>query len=170
MTEALTDRYCTMANVSVHLSATDTAFCCTACGAGCGGGDPEKALDYLNSTGAFTSTCHSAHVPSFIRTKDALAAKGVEEVICISVNDPFVMGTWGEATGASAAGITMLGDAESTFTKAIGMEFSAAPVGLMERSKRYAMVVEDGKVTLLHEEENPGACEVSAGEAIVAAL
>ena len=120
--------------------------------------------------GAFTPTCHSAHVPSFIRTKDALAAKGVEEVICISVNDPFVMCTWGEATGASAAGITMLGDAESTFTKAIGMEFSAAPVGLMERSKRYAMVVEDGKVTLLHEEENPGACEVSAGEAIVAAL
>jgi len=120
--------------------------------------------------GAFTPTCHSAHVPSFIRTKDALMAKGVDEIICIAVNDPFVMGTWGDATGASAAGIAMLGDAESTFTKAIGMEFSAAAVGLMERSKRYAMVVEDGKVTLLHEEEDPGACEVSAGEAIVAAM
>ncbi len=75
--------------------------------------------------GAFTPTCHSAHVPSFIRIKDDLAAKGVDEMICISVNDPFVMGTWGEATGATAAGIAMLGDAESSFTKAIGMDFTA---------------------------------------------
>ena len=120
--------------------------------------------------GAFTPTCHSAHVPSFIRTKDDLAAKGVDEIICVSVNDPFVMGNWGEATGATAAGITMLGDAEATLTKAIGMDFTAPPVGLIDRSKRYAMVVEDGTVTLIHEEENPGACDVSAGEAIVAAL
>lgn len=120
--------------------------------------------------GAFTPTCHSAHVPSFIRVKDDLAAKGVDEVICISVNDPFVMGTWGEATGASAAGIAMLGDAESSFTKAIGMDFTAPPAGLIDRSQRYAMVVDDGTVTVMHVEESPGMCETSAGEAIVAAL
>ena len=120
--------------------------------------------------GAYTPTCHSAHVPSFIRTKDDLAAKGIDEVICVSVNDPFVMGTWGKDTGASDAGIAMLGDAEATFTKAIGMEFSAPPAGLIDRSKRYAMVVEDGTVTLLQEEESPGVCEVSAGEGILAAL
>lgn len=117
--------------------------------------------------GAFTPTCHSAHVPSFVRTKAGFDAKGVDEIICISVNDPFVMGTWGEATGATKAGITMLGDPEAIFTKAIGMNFTAAPVGLIDRSKRYAMVIEDGKVTHLHEEENPGACEVSAGEALL---
>ena len=120
--------------------------------------------------GAFTPTCHSAHVPSFIRTKDQFTAKGVDEIICVSVNDPFVMKAWGESTGATAAGITMLGDAESTFTKAIGMDFTAPPVGLIARSKRYAMVVEDGKVTKLHVEESPGVCEVSGGEALLAEL
>ena len=120
--------------------------------------------------GAFTPTCHAQHVPSFVRTKDDLAAKGVDEVICVSVNDPFVMGKWGEDSGASAAGITMLGDADSSFTKAIGLDFSAPPVGLIDRSKRYAMVVEDGTVTILNVEENPGVCEVSSGESILAAL
>lgn len=118
--------------------------------------------------GAFTPTCHSAHVPSFVRTKVQFDAKGVEEIICVSVNDPFVMQAWGEATGATAAGITMLGDADSSFTKALGMDFSAPPAGLTDRSKRYAMLVENGKVTLLQEEESPGTCEVSAGEALLA--
>jgi len=120
--------------------------------------------------GAFTPTCHSAHVPSFVRTAGDFADKGVDEIICVSVNDPFVMGAWGEATGAGAAGITMLGDPESTFTKAIGMDFTAPPAGLLARSKRYAMLVEDGKVTRLHVEENPGACEVSAGEALLSEI
>lgn len=117
--------------------------------------------------GAYTPTCHSAHVPSFVRTKDQFDAKGVDEIICVSVNDPFVMKSWGEATGASAAGITMLGDADSSFTKAIGMDFDAPPAGLMGRSKRYAMLVDDGKVTLIQPEESPGMCEVSAGEALL---
>jgi len=118
--------------------------------------------------GAFTPTCHSAHVPSFVRTKDQFDAKGVDEIICVSVNDPFVMKAWGEATGATAAGITMLGDAGSEFTKAIGMDFDAAPKGLIARSKRYAMLVDDGKVTLLQKEENSGVCEVSGGESLLA--
>ncbi len=120
--------------------------------------------------GAFTPTCHSAHVPSFIRTKDQFVAKGVDEIICISVNDPFVMKAWGEATGAAGAGITMLADAESAFTTAIGMNFDAPPAGLMARSKRYAMAVNDGKVTVLQVEESPGVCEISGGEALLDAL
>ena len=120
--------------------------------------------------GAYTPTCHSAHVPSFIRTKDGFDAKGVDEIICVSVNDPFVMKAWGADTGAANAGITMLGDAESAFTKAIGMDFDAPPAGLVARSKRYAMLVEDGVVKLLNEEASPGECEVSAGEALLEAL
>ncbi len=120
--------------------------------------------------GAFTPTCHSSHMPSFVRTKDQFAAKGVDEIICVSVNDPFIMGAWGEATGATAAGITMLGDADSAFTKSIGMDFDAPPAGLLGRSRRYAMLVEDGKVTKLHVEESPGVCEVSGGEALLAEI
>ena len=120
--------------------------------------------------GAYTPTCHSAHVPSFVRTKDQFDAKGVDEIICVSVNDPFVMQAWGDATGAAAAGITMLGDADSSFTKAIGMDFDAPPAGLMGRSKRYAMLVDDGTVTILQAEENPGVCEVSGGEALLASM
>lgn len=120
--------------------------------------------------GAFTPTCHSAHVPSFIRTKDDLAAKGVDEIICLSVNDPFVMKAWGEATGATDAGLTLLSDGTGAFTAEIGMNFDAPPVGLMGRSKRYAMLVEDGVVKLFHAEESPGTCDVSGGEALLAAL
>lgn len=120
--------------------------------------------------GAYTGVCTTAHVPSFIRTKDKFAAKGVEEIICVSVNDPFVMKAWGESTGATAAGITMLGDAESAFTTAIGMDFTALPAGLIKRSARYAMLVEDGVVKVLHREESPGTCEASAGEGLLAAI
>ena len=120
--------------------------------------------------GAFTPTCSSAHVPSFIRTRAEFDARGVDEIICISVNDPFVVKAWGETTGAEEAGITLLGDPQGAFTKAIGMDFDAPPAGLIGRSKRYAMVVEDGKVTLLHVEESPGTCEVTAGESLLAAM
>ncbi|WP_146588459.1 peroxiredoxin [Puniceibacterium confluentis] len=120
--------------------------------------------------GAFTPTCHSAHVPSFIRTKDDFSAKGVDEILCISVNDPFVMKAWGDVTGATAAGITMLADASSAFTDSIGMAFDAPPAGLIKRSKRYAMLVEDGVVTQFMPEESPGTCEISGGESLLAAL
>jgi cytochrome c peroxidase len=120
--------------------------------------------------GAYTPTCHSAHVPSFIRTKDAFTDKGVDEIICISVNDPFVLKAWGEATGAAEAGITMLGDTDSAFTKAAGMDFDAPPAGLHGRSKRYALYAEDGVVKVLHAEESPGVCETSGGEALLAAI
>ncbi|MBO6602698.1 peroxiredoxin [Rhodophyticola porphyridii] len=120
--------------------------------------------------GAYTGTCTTAHVPSFIRTKDDFDAKGVDEIICVAVNDPFVMQAWGESTGAGAAGLTLLGDAASEFTSAIGMDFDAPPVGFIKRSKRYAMYVEDGVVKVLHVEENPGVCEASGGEAMLAEI
>ncbi|SMX30724.1 peroxiredoxin [Actibacterium lipolyticum] len=120
--------------------------------------------------GAFTPTCHSAHMPSFIRTRAAFADKGIDEVICVSVNDPFVLQAWDEATGATAGGVTVLGDAGSEFTKAIGMDFTAPPAGLMARSKRYAMYVEDGVVKVLNEEASPGECEISAGESLLDAI
>lgn len=120
--------------------------------------------------GAYTTTCSVAHVPSFIRQKDALTAKGVDEVICISVNDPWVMQAWGEQTGAAAAGITMLADASGAFTKAIGMDFDAEAVGFSGRSKRYALMAEDGVVKVFHPEANPGECDISGGEAMLDAI
>lgn len=117
--------------------------------------------------GAYTGTCTTAHVPSFIRTRDAFAAKGVDEVVCVSVNDPFVMKAWGEATGAEAAGITMLADPGSEFTKAIGMNFTAPPVGFYDRSRRFSMLIVDGTVTIVNLDENPGVCEMSAGETLL---
>ena len=120
--------------------------------------------------GAYTGTCSTAHVPSFIRAMGPLREKGVDEVICVSVNDPFVMRAWGEATGATAAGIAMLADASCEFTSAIGMEFSNPDRGFIRRSRRYALMAEDGVVKVWHAEENAGTCDISGGESMVAAL
>ena len=120
--------------------------------------------------GAYTGTCSTAHVPSFIRSIEVLRDKGVDEVICIAVNDPFVMKAWGEATGAAQAGITMLGDASCAFTSAIGMEFSNPDRGFIRRSRRYALMAEDGVVKVWHPEEGTGTCDISGGESMVAAL
>ncbi len=120
--------------------------------------------------GAFTGTCTSAHVPSFIRTKDRFDAAGVDEVIGVAVNDPFVMAAWSKSTGAGEAGITMLGDPSGAFTRAMGMGFDAPPAGFHGRSRRYAMLVEDGVVKVIQVEESPGTCDVSGGEALLEAM
>ncbi|WP_118136075.1 peroxiredoxin [Oceanicella sp. SM1341] len=117
--------------------------------------------------GAYTPTCHNTHVPSFVKAAEALSSKGVDEIVCVSVNDPFVMKAWGEATGAADAGITMLADPLSDFTTKVGMDFSAPPVGLMSRSKRYSMFVEDGVVKVLNVEAAPGETVCSLGETLV---
>ena len=113
--------------------------------------------------GAFTPTCNDDHMPSFVGNSEALAEKGIEEVICISVNDPFVMNAWGQSTGAADAGITMLSDSDGSFTQAIGLAFSAGEFGIYGRSQRYSMLVDDGTVKVLNVEESPGVCEVSSG-------
>jgi len=120
--------------------------------------------------GAFTPTCSSAHLPGFIRTADAIRAKGIAEIICISVNDIFVMKAWDQAQGASQAGIQCLADGDSSFTKSIGMEFSAIPAGMINRSKRYAMIVKDGIITALNIEQERGICDVSGAEKILELL
>lgn len=120
--------------------------------------------------GAFTPTCSSAHLPSFIRTRAAFAEKGVDEIICVSVNDPFVMAAWSSAAGADAGGVTLLADPDSAFTTAIGMNFDFAPSGLHGRSIRYAMLVEDGEVRIIQREAGPGVCDATAGEGLLAAM
>ncbi len=119
--------------------------------------------------GAFTPTCHLEHVPSFLANLEALEAKGVDEVVCVAVNDPFVMEAWEKATGASGK-IRMLADGNGTFTRAIGMDFDGSAIGLGTRSKRYAMLVRDGVVEILNVEDNPGEMETSAAEKILEAL
>jgi peroxiredoxin len=108
-------------------------------------------------------------VPSFIRTAPKFAEKGVDEIICVAVNDPFVMKAWGESTGATKAGITMLGDADATFTRAAGMAFDVPNLGFYARSKRFSVLVEDGVVTRFNPETGTG-CEISAGEHLLAQL
>ncbi len=120
--------------------------------------------------GAFTGTCTTAHVPSFIRVMPKLAAKGVDEVICIAVNDPFVMKSFGEATGATAAGITLLADSAAEFAKAVGMAYTVPAIGFYDRCKRFALYAEDGVIRVLNIEVAKGTCEISGGEALLAAI
>ena len=120
--------------------------------------------------GAYTPTCHNTHVPSFIANAGALKAKGVTGIVCIAVNDPFVVGAWSKDTGAGAAGIKVVGDSDAGFTKAIGMEFDGSAVGLGVRSKRYAMLVEVGVVTWLAVEDSPGEAGKTSAEAMLAAM
>ena len=120
--------------------------------------------------GAFTGVCSTQHMPSFMRVADEMRGKGIDEIVCVAVNDPFVLDAWGKQTGGSDAGIRLLGDLTSDFTKAIGMDFSNPERGFIDRSKRYSMLVEDGVVKVLNVEESPGSCEISAGQTLLAAL
>lgn len=117
--------------------------------------------------GAFTPTCSVSHVPSFVRNAKKLTEKGITKIICISVNDPFVLNAWEKDLGVREAGIQLLGDSEGTFIKAIGLEFSAPAAGLVGRSKRFTMYVEDGVVKQLNIESSPGVCEISAAETLL---
>jgi glutaredoxin/glutathione-dependent peroxiredoxin len=120
--------------------------------------------------GPFSSLCDKVHLPSFIRTKDQFDEQGVDHIVCVAVIDPFVMTSWGETTGATKAGITLLADADGAFTKAIGMNFDAPIVGFYGRSLRYAMLVEDGTVKILNMEKENGVCDLTAGEGLLEAM
>lgn len=126
-----------------------------------------KRLIIFGLPGAYTSTCSTAHLPSFIRTAESFREKGIDEVICIAVNDVRVMEHWGRTSGAEAAGILMLADWDSEFAKAAGLAFSAPPIGFKDRLTRCAMVVEDGVVTNLQFENDKTACNLTAGETLL---
>ncbi len=107
--------------------------------------------------------------PASSATRTAFAAKGVEAIYCVAVNDPFVMQAWGEATGATAAGIGMLSDPAGAYSAALGMAIENPGAWVNGRSKRYAMYVEDGVVKVFMPETGPG-CEISGGESLLAAI
>ena len=140
-------------------------------------GDPEqidiaeriagKRAVIFGLPGAYTGICSAAHLPSFIRTADAFRAKGIDEIICVSVNDVRVMNHWGTHSGAHDAGILMLADWDSELTKALGLEFSVPPLGFKDRMTRCAMLVEDGIVKVLQFEEDHGVCNLTAGETLL---
>lgn len=119
--------------------------------------------------GAYTPTCTNAHMPSFVKNAGALRDKGVSRIVCITVNDPFVAGHWAKDTGATGAGIEVLADADGSFTKALGMDIQADG-WVNGRSKRYAMLVNDGVVEVLEVEETPGACSISSGDSLLGLL
>ncbi|MBT8534440.1 peroxiredoxin [Polynucleobacter paneuropaeus] len=118
--------------------------------------------------GAFTPTCSAQHVPEYLAQYDALKAKGVDEIWCISVNDPFVMGAWGRDLKVGKK-IRMFGDGSAEFTKKLGMEFDLIARGLGVRSQRYAMIVQDGVVKTL-DLEAPGKFEVSDAASVLKQL
>lgn len=117
--------------------------------------------------GAFTPTCSQAHLPGYVANADEIKAKGVDSIVCVAVNDAFVMDAW--AADRNAEELVMAGDGNGDFTAALGLEMDGRGFGLGTRSERYAMIVDDGVVTKLAVEA-PGAFEVSKAEAILEAL
>jgi peroxiredoxin len=118
--------------------------------------------------GAFTPTCSAAHVPGYVVHNDAIKAKGVDSIVCLSVNDAFVMGAWGESQNVED-NILMLGDGSASLTQALGLELDLTEKNFGIRSQRYALIAEDGVVTHLNIEP-AGGLEVSDAETILGLL
>lgn len=118
--------------------------------------------------GAFTPTCSAKHLPGFIEKADEIRKKGVDEIICMSVNDAFVMKAWGEERGAGDK-VRLIADGNGDFAKALGLDFDGSGIGFGVRSQRFAAIVEDGVVKKLAVDVG-GKFEVSSAEAILAAL
>jgi glutaredoxin/glutathione-dependent peroxiredoxin len=118
--------------------------------------------------GAFTPTCSAKHLPGFIQHSDALKAKGIDAIACVSVNDAFVMGAWGDQQKAGDK-VMMLADGNGDFTRALGLELDATKFGMGKRSQRFSMVVDNGVVTQLNVEAL-GAFEVSSADHMMALL
>ena len=136
-------------------------------------GNPEKisTQEFLKNKkvvifglpGAYTSVCSAKHLPGYVKMFEQYKEKGIDHIICVSVNDPFVMNAWGEEHSVGSK-ILMVGDPFLNFTKAIGAEVDKSARGLGIRSNRYTMLVDNLKVIELKEEEDAGSCEVSAAE------
>ena len=119
--------------------------------------------------GAFTPTCSEKHLPGFVEQAEAIKAKGVDAILCVAVNDPFVLSAWEKARNVGGK-VNILSDGNAEFTRAIGLDLDASGFGLGTRSKRYAMVVDDGVVKALKVEDAPTQAEKSSAAAILAAL
>ena len=118
--------------------------------------------------GAFTPTCSMKHLPGFVEQAAAIRKKGVDEIVCLSVNDAFVMGAWGESSGAKGK-VRMLADGNGELTRALGLGMDASGFGMGQRSQRYAMILRDGKVEALLVEPGPG-LNASSAESVLARL
>lgn len=125
-----------------------------------------KTIAIFGLPGAYTPTCSAQHVPGYIAQADALKAKGVDEIWCISVNDAFVMGAWGRDQKAGGI-VRMMADGNADFSKALGLSADFSAYGMGTRSQRYSMLVKDGVVKQLHVEA-PGKFEVSNAETMLA--
>ena len=118
--------------------------------------------------GAFTPTCSAKHLPGFVQNAETIKAKGVDSIACLSVNDAFVMEAWGKDQQVGDK-VMMLADGNADFTKALGLDMDGSGFGMGTRSQRYAMLVEDGKVSALNVEA-PRAFEVSSAESMMKLL
>jgi peroxiredoxin len=118
--------------------------------------------------GAFTPTCSNQHLPGFVAQADAIKAKGVDEILCVSVNDAFVMDAWGKAQG-TADKVTMIADGNGDLAKALGLDFDGSGIGFGVRAQRFALIANDGIVELVNVEA-PMKFEVSDADTILAAL
>lgn len=119
--------------------------------------------------GAFTPTCSLNHLPGYLENRDAILAKGVDDIVVVAVNDQHVMGAWATSTGG-AGKLRFIADWDAAFTKALGMDIDLSAGTLGVRSKRYSMLVEDGVVKTLNVEESPGQATVSAAAAMIEQL
>jgi len=113
--------------------------------------------------GAYTSVCSAKHLPGYVNNSEKYKQKGIDQIICMSVNDPFVMNAWGKENNVGDK-IIMIGDPFLNFTKAIGAEVDKSGRGLGIRSNRYTMLVDNLKIVKIQEEKDTGACEISAAE------
>ena len=122
-----------------------------------------KKVIIFGLPGAYTSVCSAKHLPGYVNMHQKYKDKGIDQIICMSVNDPFVMNAWGKEHNVGDK-IIMMGDPFLKFTKAIGAEVDKSGRGLGVRSNRYTMFVNDMKVVKLEEEKDAGSCEMSAAE------
>ena len=123
----------------------------------------DKKAVIFGLPGAYTSVCSAKHLPGYVNMFDQYKEKGIDYIICISVNDPFVMNAWGKEHNVGDK-ILMIGDPFLNFTKAIGADVDKSARGLGIRSNRYSMLVDNLKIVKLQEEKDTGSCEVSAAE------
>lgn len=128
-----------------------------------------KTVVLFGVPGAFTPTCSNQHLPGFLRQADAIKAKGVHTIGCVSVNDAFVMGAWGKAQGAEGR-VKMLADGNGEFTKKIGLELDASGFGMGMRSRRYALIIKNGTVTFVGIDANPGEAVESGADMVLSKL